>query len=231
MTAPTPSKYPTIERLADLTRTTVGYQKPDLEREAVECRRDLAAAQEAIRQCKVLYIETIARAVRAEADLAAAKAELAAMKEQLELAGYERSSAVEAFNVLSAYLGWKEGGLGAAAIETVQRAEAAERERDALRQLYNAKIPIHERRRLPSPIWNETDDPLTASFWPECTCVECYALHHMAYWKRKAEEAERDLRKYGRHLDSCGDHDDYNHEAIKKCGCGFDAAIAAKGGA
>ena len=42
MTATT-ALYPTIERLADLSRTTVGYQKPDLEREAVECYRECAA--------------------------------------------------------------------------------------------------------------------------------------------------------------------------------------------
>ena len=44
MTATTDAAlYPTIERLADLSRTTVGYQKPDLEREAVECYRECAA--------------------------------------------------------------------------------------------------------------------------------------------------------------------------------------------
>jgi len=38
--------YPTIERLADLTQTTVGYQKSDLVQEAVLCWRELAAAKE-----------------------------------------------------------------------------------------------------------------------------------------------------------------------------------------
>lgn len=43
-----------------------------------------------------------------------------------ELDEFERSSAAEAVHVLFNYLGWKEGGLGSAAIETVSRAEQAE---------------------------------------------------------------------------------------------------------
>jgi hypothetical protein len=49
MTEPsrTPSEYPTIARLADLSATTVGYQLPDLVREAVLCWRELTAEREA----------------------------------------------------------------------------------------------------------------------------------------------------------------------------------------
>lgn len=42
--------YPTIARLADLSRTTVGYQKPELEREAVECYRAIAALRARVRE-------------------------------------------------------------------------------------------------------------------------------------------------------------------------------------
>jgi hypothetical protein len=41
-------------------------------------------------------------------------------------------------------------------------------------------------------------------------------------------EAREALRVYGRHLDSCGDADSYNHAEIPSCGCGFDAFLAAK---
>lgn len=43
-----------------------------------------------------------------------------------------------------------------------------------------------------------------------------------------ADEIERlrgALRTYGRHLDSCGDADAYNHAEVAQCGCGFDAAL------
>lgn len=45
-------RYQTISRLADLSNTTVGYQKQDLEREAVECFRALAAAEEQLREAR-----------------------------------------------------------------------------------------------------------------------------------------------------------------------------------
>ena len=42
---------------------------------------------------------------------------------------------------------------------------------------------------------------------------------------RELAEAREALRVYGRHLDSCGDADAYNHAEIPSCGCGFDAAM------
>ena len=53
-------------------------------------------------------------------------AQAAAALRAAELRDAEDSSADEAVQVLFKFLGWSSGGLGAAAIETVQRAEAAE---------------------------------------------------------------------------------------------------------
>jgi hypothetical protein len=63
-----------------------------------------------------------------------------------------------------------------------------------LQELYDAKVPLHERRKLPSPTTVSTlteaeTDPrmlFQQSFWPDCQCVECYAAH-------KAEEFYTDL--------------------------------------
>ena len=38
-------------------------------------------------------------------------------------------------------------------------------------------------------------------------------------------EAREALRVYGRHLDSCGDADAFNHAEIPSSGCGFDAVM------
>jgi hypothetical protein len=70
----------------------------------------------------------------------------------------------------------------------IKRLEAENR---VLRELIDAKIPLHERRRLPFPVFNETDDPLTQSHWPECTCVECGALHHLAKAREQVVEWEK----------------------------------------
>ena len=43
---------------------------------------------------------------------------------------------------------------------------------------------------------------------------------------RERDEAREALRVFGRHLDSCGDADAYNHAEVAQCGCGFDAALA-----
>jgi hypothetical protein len=45
MTSDTMSDYPTIERLAVLSKTTYNYQGPVLVEESVRCWRELAAAQ------------------------------------------------------------------------------------------------------------------------------------------------------------------------------------------
>jgi uncharacterized protein YhaN len=63
-----------------------------------------------------------------------------------------------------------------------------------LQELFDAKAPLHERRKLPSPTTVSTiaeveQDPcmlFQQSFWPDCQCVECYAAH-------KAEEFYIDL--------------------------------------
>jgi hypothetical protein len=69
-------------------------------------------------------------------------------------------------------------------------AHHAEAERNRIQRLYDAKTPIHERRRLPFPFWDERDDPLTQSHWPECTCVECYALHHLGVERSRAKSTD-----------------------------------------
>jgi len=79
----------------------------------------------------------------------AAEQRAEAAERELELAGYERSSAVEAFNTLSAYLCWKSGGLGSAAIETVRRAQAAERKaEEAARDAEKLTLDAVEQRLL-----------------------------------------------------------------------------------
>lgn len=67
------------------------------------------------------------------AALAAKDAEIAELHKLVELREAEASSGWEAWGVLSCFLGWSSGGLGAAAIETVARAERAEQEAAGLR--------------------------------------------------------------------------------------------------
>ena len=75
-------------------------------------------------------------------------------------------------------------------------------ENRTLKELYNAKLPLHERRKFPSPatdsIIAETEAHpqllFQQSFWPECRCVECYAIH-------KAEEYYTDLMLAVKRLD------------------------------
>jgi thiaminase len=52
----------------------------------------------------------------------------------------------------------------------------------------------------------------------------------LAAERERADALGRALCVYGRHLDDCGDHDDYNHADIATCGCGLDAAIDAARG-
>ncbi len=63
-----------------------------------------------------------------------------------ELIEAERSSALEAWAVLSAFLGWKSGGLASAAIETVARAEKSEAVADRIRTLCDKGIADLVRR-------------------------------------------------------------------------------------
>lgn len=82
-----------------------------------------------------------------------------------------------------------------------ERAEKAERERDTYKSLYDAKSPLHERRKWPSVMTETTfaeaeGEPVMLfqqSFWPDCQCVECYAAHKAEEFYRRAVNAEREL--------------------------------------
>lgn len=69
-----------------------------------------------------------------------------------EHAGYERSSAVEAVNVLFAALGWSSGGLGAAAIEIVEQ-------RDALRAALTELVAALEAEAQASSAYHDNVEP------------------------------------------------------------------------
>jgi hypothetical protein len=43
--------------------------------------------------------------------------------------------------------------------------------------------------------------------------------------RRDAERLWEALKHYGKHDDDCGDHDAYNNESLRHCGCGLDAVL------
>jgi hypothetical protein len=43
--------------------------------------------------------------------------------------------------------------------------------------------------------------------------------------RREAERLREALKHYGKHDDDCGDHDAYNNESLRHCGCGLDAVL------
>ena len=43
--------------------------------------------------------------------------------------------------------------------------------------------------------------------------------------KAKNERLREALKHYGKHDDDCGDHDAYNNESLRHCGCGLDAVL------
>jgi hypothetical protein len=43
--------------------------------------------------------------------------------------------------------------------------------------------------------------------------------------RREAERLWEALKHYGKHDDDCGDHDAYNNESLRHCGCGLDAVL------
>lgn len=53
------------------------------------------------------------------------------------------------------------------------------------------------------------------------------ALAHEGAKDLRIAELERDLEHFGRHSDSCGDMDAYNHATEHLCNCGFDSALRA----
>jgi hypothetical protein len=71
--------YPTISLLADLSRTTVGYQKPDLEREAVECYREVTALRARITELEQTPTDAEVEAMAERIELYAPTINAAAM--------------------------------------------------------------------------------------------------------------------------------------------------------
>lgn len=77
-----------------------------------------------------------------------------------------------------------------------QRLAAVTAERNALQRLFDAKLPLHERRKYPTAFSGEADPDTTLrtlGFWPDCECVECRAIDRLDHWMGRAESAESAL--------------------------------------
>lgn len=98
------------------------------------------------------------------------------------------------------------------------RAERMEREAGILRQLYDAKMPLHERRKFPVPVADESPDVLrTLGHWPECACVECYAIHLLDEAMSRATAAEARVRALHRTLRKVGMRPSIPHQYDGAC--------------
>lgn len=82
------------------------------------------------------------------------------------------------------------------------------RDRDTLKELYDAKYPPHERRKGPSmatasAVAEAEADPVMLyqqSFWPDCRCMECYAIHRVERAERELTEALDANAKFDRRM-------------------------------
>lgn len=109
--------YPTLTRLADLKGETVGYQQPDLIREAVSCYWRLAASEDALEEAELAQRN-------AEAKYEACKLQAQCWSHEAKA---QKATVLESYQAASGATGEPGDWNGAEPIRRlVERAEAAE---------------------------------------------------------------------------------------------------------